>query len=172
MDGVALTCLNYDRHRHDLLTPLRAWLRRPALALTPPRAATINRGMTRAEMALQVALNRRIGRAGRILSHDGLCVRLPELAPDRILPHPDGQRAMCDRLAATLARVNAHLPEVERYRPDVDPAPGGADGEPLSFSPEQIELIGATLGGEIRRLRLALAALRRGVGALEQDGER
>lgn len=158
MDGVVLTCLSYDRHRHDMLTPLRAWLGLPATALTPPRAPTINRGMTRGELALQVALNRQIGRAGRILAHDALCVGLPELSPDRLYPDSQCQRTMCDRLAATLARVNARLSAGERYRPDIDPAPDCAGGTLLSFSPEQIELIGAALGGEIRRLRQALAA--------------
>ena len=160
MDGVVLTCLSYDRHRHDLLAPLRAWLGLSATALTPPGAPTINRGMTRGELALQVALNRQIGRAGRILTHDALLVGLPELSPDRIYPDPECQRAMCDRLAPTLARVNALLSEGERYRPDIDPAPDSAGGTPLSFSPEQIDLIGAALGGEIRRLRQALAARR------------
>ena len=131
MDGIGLTCLNYDRHRHDMLTPLCAWLGLPALALTPPRAPTINRGMTRAELALQVALNQRIGRVGRILS-DALCVGLPELPPDRIYPDSDCQRAMCDRLAPTLARVNASLPESERYRRDIDPAPDHPGGATLS----------------------------------------
>ena len=171
MDGVGLTCLNYDRHRHDLLTPLRVWLGRPALALIPPQAPTINRGMTRAELALQVALNRRIGRAGRILAHDTLCVGLPDVPPDRVYPDADCQRAMCDRLASTLARVNAHLPEVERYRPDVASAPDAAGGAPLSFSAEQIDLIGAALGGEIRRLRIALAARRRGAALEQSDGD-
>lgn len=160
IDGVGLTCRSYDRHRHDLLAPLRAWLGLPATTLTPPRASTINRGMTRGELALQVAVNRQIGRAGRILAHDTLCVALPELSPDRIHPDPECQRAMCERLAPTLARVNEHLPEGERYRPDVDPAPGRAGDAPLTFSPEQIDLIGAALGGEIRRLRRALSARR------------
>ena len=161
IDGVGLTCRNYDRHRHDLLAPLRAWLGLPAATLAPPRAPTINRSMTRGELALQVALNRQIGRAGRILAHDTLCVALPELPPDRIHPDPECQRAMCDRLAPTLAHVNARLSEGERYRPDVDPAPARAGDAPLTFSPEQIELIGAALGGEIRRLRLALSRFRR-----------
>lgn len=160
MDGVRLTCLSYDRHRHDMLAPLRAWLGLPATALTPPCAPTINRGMTRGELALQVALNRQIGRAGRILAHDALLVGLPELSPDRIYPDPECQRAMCDRLAPTLARVNARLSEGDRYRPDIGPAPDSDDGAPLSFSPEQIALIGAALGGEIRRLHQALAARR------------
>ena len=47
IDGVGLTCLSYDRHRHDLLAPLRAWLGLPAATLAPPCAPTINRGMTR-----------------------------------------------------------------------------------------------------------------------------
>ena len=161
IDGVGLTCRNYDRHRHDVLAPLRAWLGLPAATLAPPCAPTINRSMTRAELALQVALNRQIGRAGRILAHDTLCVALPELSPDRIHPDPECQRAMCDRLAPTLAHVNARLSEGERYRPDVDPAPGSAGDKSLTFSPEQIDLIGAALGGEIRRLRIALSRVRR-----------
>ena len=152
LEGVRLTCLNYERHRHDLLAPLRAWLGRPPPPLIPPRAPKINRGMTRAELALQAALNRRIGKAGRILS-DALCVGLPEQPPERVYPDPACQQAMCDRLAPTLARVNARLPEAERYRCDVVPVSGNADDAALSFSPEQIELVGAALGSEIRRLR-------------------
>ena len=158
IDGVGVTCLSYDRHRHDMLAPLQAWLGLPATTLTVPQAPTINRGMTRGELALQVALNRQIGRAGRILAHDALLVGLPELSPDRIYPDPECQRAMCDRLAPTLRRVNACLSEGERYRPDIDSAPDNADGAPLNFSTEQIDLIGTALGGEIRRLRQALAA--------------
>ena len=149
---VGLTCLNYDRHRGDMLAPLCAWLGLPARALARPRADTINRGMTRAELALQAALNRRIGKAGRILS-DALCVGLPELAPDRVFPDADCQRAMCDRLAATLELVNDRLPDAERYRRDIRPA---AAAGALCFDPEQIALIGDALGGEIRRLHLAL----------------
>ena len=157
---VRLTCLNYDRHRHDMLAPLRAWLGLPATALVPPRTPTINRGMTRAELALQAALNRRIGKAGRILS-DALCVGLPELTPDRIYPDPDCQRAMCDRLAPTLQRINERLPNFEQYRRDIYRASESTGGATLCFSTEQIELIGTALGSEIRRLRQALAAQRR-----------
>ena len=171
MDGVGLTCLNYDIHRHDLLTPLGAWLGLTATTLNPPRAPVINRGMTRAELALQAALNQRVGKVGRLLS-DALCAGLPNLPPDHIYPDPACQRAMCDRLASTLARVNAHLPEAERYRPDITPAHETGAGAALSFSPEQIELIGAALGGEIRRLRHALAARGRGLGAVERSGKR
>lgn len=164
MDRVGLTCLNYDRHRRDLLIPVCTWLGMPAGALSPPRASTINRGMTRAELALQVALNRRIGRAGRILS-DALCVGLPELPPDRIYPDSVCQNAMCDRLAPALDRVNERLPEIERYRHDIVPTRGSAGETTFAFDPEQVELIGAALGGEIRRLREALAERTRGVGA-------
>ena len=171
MDGIELTCLNYDRHRRDLLAPLRAWLGPPTITLAPPCAPTINRGMTRAELALQAALNRRIGRAGRILS-DALCTGLPDVPPDPVYPDPDCQRAMCARLAPILEQVNACLPEEERYRPDIAPAPHNADCAGLSFSPEQVDLIGSTLGGEIRRLCLALAASGRGAGAPRPSGER
>ena len=151
LDDVGLTCRNYDRHRGNLLVPLCRWLGVPANALTPPTVPVINRGMTRAELALQAAVNRRIGKAGRILS-DALCAGLPDVPPERIRPAAARQSAMCDRLAPTLERVNARLPESERYRPDIEPDPEPAVGS-LSFSPEQIEAIGAALGGEIRRLR-------------------
>ena len=171
MSSVGLTCLNYDRHRRDLLAPLSAWLGPTAITLAPPCAPTINRGMTRAELALQVVLNRRIGRSARILS-DALCAGLPDVPPDPIYPDPACQRAMCARLAPTLEQVNACLPEEERYRPDIAPASHHAGCAALSFSPEQVDLIGSALGGEIRRLHLALAASRLGAGALHPGGER
>ena len=170
-DSVRLTCLNYDRHRGDLLAPFCAWLGLPVNTLTPPCAPTINRGMTRAELALQVALNRRIGRAGRLFS-DALCVGLPNLSPDPVYPDPACQRAMCARLAPTLEQVNACLPEEERYRPDITSMAHNADHAALSFSPEQVDLIGTALGGEIRRLHLELAASRRGASTLHPGGER
>ncbi len=162
LNDVGLTCLNYDRHRRAMLVPLCAWLRQPTMTLTPPQAPTINRGMTCAELALQAALNRRIGKIGRILS-DALCTGLPELPPDQIYPDPACQSAMCDRLAPTLARVNARLPEVEWYRPDIISALESDSDATLSFCPEQIELIGTALGSEIRRLRRALITHRQGV---------
>ena len=155
-EGVGLTCLNYDRHRRDLLTPLRVWLGLPPASLSPPRAPIINRGMTRAELSLQLALNRRIGRIGILLS-DALCADLPDLPADLIRPDTASQRAMCERLAPTLNRVNARLPESERYLRDIVSAPEVFGDTMLEFSPEQIELIGNALGGEIRRLRVALS---------------
>ena len=157
--GVGLTCLNYERHRHELLRALEAWLGLPGAALTPPRARVINRGMTKAELSLQLALNRHVGRAGKLLS-DALCVGLPEVSPDLVRPDAAIQKAMCERLARTLERVNRQLPESERYRRDVAPAPAVSSGETLGFSREQIEVIGAALGGEIRRLHMAVAELR------------
>ncbi|MCY4431403.1 MAG: hypothetical protein OXC11_13560 [Rhodospirillales bacterium] len=170
LDGVALTCLNYDRHRHDLLAPLGTWLGVTGTRLTPPSAETINRGMTRAELVLQAALNRKIGKAGRILS-DALCAGLPDLPPDRVLPDAACQGAMCDRLAPTLARVNARLPEAERYGFDLDRAGQHEGNTGLSFDPEQVEAIGAALGNEIRRLRHALAARTLAPGVAELWGE-
>lgn len=152
---IGLTCLNYDRHRGNMLAPLCAWLGLPVKALAPPAANTINRGMTRAELALQSALNCRIGKAGRILS-DALCVGLPDLAPDRIIPDVECQREMCERLAATLESVNKCLPEAERYRHDIHPPSNAADSGAMCFNPEQIELIGSALGGEIHRLKRAI----------------
>ena len=168
VEGVRVTCRNYSRHRRDLLAPMCGWLGLPAGALAPPRAKVINRGMTRAELALQAAVNRRIGKAGRILS-DALCAGLPDVPPDRIRPSEARQRAMCERLAPTLERVNARLPAAERYRPDVGPAAGTAAGGRLSFSPAQIDAIGAALGGEIRRL-LKKAAARGRLFPFGEDG--
>jgi len=161
LENVRLTCLNYDRHRRDLLAPLSAWLNLPAADFAPPQERVINRGMTRAELALQAALNRQVGKVGRILS-DALCVGLPDLPPDRIRPDRECQKAMCDRLAPVLARVDAHLPEAERYRPDIGPAPETDRDGSLSFNAEQVGVIGAALGGEILRLRRQAAALRSG----------
>lgn len=160
LEGVGVTCFNYDRHRRDLLAPLRDWLGLAPASLAPPRVAVINRGMTKAELHLQMALNRHLGRAGKLFS-DALCAGLPELSPDLIRPAEASQRAMCERLAPTLDGVNAGLPESERYMRDIVSAPEAFGGAKLEFSPRQIELIGDALGVEIRRLRLTLSELRR-----------
>ena len=160
LEHVDLTCLSYDRHRHRLLSALEEWLGLPRAALAEPVAATVNRGLTWAELALQLALNRRIGKSGRILS-DALCVELPDLKPDRIRPAPACQRTMCERLAPVLERVNAQLPEEERYWSDIDRETENPEARVLQLCPEQIELVGAALGSEIRRLRQARSSERR-----------
>lgn len=157
--GIGITCLNYDRHRRDLLAPLRCWLGLSGSSLNRPRVLVINRGMTWAELNLQVAVNRRLGRAGILLS-DALCAGLPDQTPDVVRPGLASQKAMCERLTPVLERVNQFLPENEHYRWDTGSAPGPESGSGLVFSPEQIDLIGRALGGEIRRLRAELDKLR------------
>ena len=167
LKGVAVTCLNYDRHRLDLLDAVCLWLGVPTATMARPRAAVVNRGMTRAELTLQAALNRKIGKAGRILS-DALCEELPDLPSDRIRPDLACQQAMCERLVPTLARVNAYLDEEERYRPDIERSPDTNGDLALEFSGQQIGVIGAALGAEIRRLRQQLAALEKGPEMLDR----
>jgi hypothetical protein len=148
--GVELAVRNYSRCRDRLLAETAGWLGIGEATLTPPPAARVNRSLTRSEIALQQALNSRLGRCGELLS-DPLCERLPDLEPDDVRPPVAVQEAAWNRLLPAIERVNARLPEEHRYRCDIrEPAP---ETESLCFSAAQLDVIAGAVAGEIARLR-------------------
>ena len=159
--GVETTVRNFSRHRGDLLAVMRDWLDLPEKALPPPPAARVNRSLTAAERELQRALNAALGRGGALLA-DALCQRLPDVAPEAAAPAREAQEETRARLAPAVARVNARLPEAERWRCEIRDAAPRADD--LALSREQLRVIAETLGGEIARLRADLADPARAVG--------
>ena len=148
--GIELTVRNYSCCRDRLLAETASWLGVPEATLTPPPATRVNRSLTRSEIALQQALNHRLGACGMLFS-DALCERLPDLEPDDVRPPAAMQQATWNRLLPAIERVNARLPEEHRYRCDIrPPAPGT---EPLCFSEAQLDVIADAFAGEIVRLR-------------------
>jgi hypothetical protein len=153
-ERITVTVRNYSRHRAGILAPVSRWLDVDPDIWTTARAGTLNRSLTVGELAFQRALNRHLGKTGAILS-DALCERLPDMPPSDLRPARALQVEAWQRLQPTMARVDAHVAEPERYRYDM--RDGDADGEAPVLGAQQIEVIADAMGAEIRRLRLQLA---------------
>lgn len=147
---VVLTIRNYSYCAENLMDEMADWLAIPAeiFSIKPP--AKVNRALTWSELRFQNALNAQLGRSGRLLS-DPLCEQLPDIEPERYAPSLATQSAIWAHLHPMLTELNTRIPEAHRYQFDAltaDPLPGD-----LAFTEEQIRVISAALGEEIRRLR-------------------
>ncbi|MEM8730605.1 MAG: hypothetical protein AAGF79_11870 [Pseudomonadota bacterium] len=114
LDGV-LTFVNYSRHRDNLVNTLENWLGLPAGSLPKPPRAQINRSMTRAELALQRALNAHMGQQASRLIADPLCEGLPDLKSETpYVPRADLE-AFIARMTEMLSerRLRKMIPESE-----------------------------------------------------------
>lgn len=150
--NVSIKLFNYSRHKAHLTDRLADWLGLEAQDLNAPRAPRINRGLTRAETELQLALNTEIGRRGRILS-DALCSALPEVTAHAAYPAKCVQAAMLDRLSPTLGRLNSRLEPDERYQDTLhEPMTLLPQNEANFLSQHQLRVVGSVLGHEIRNL--------------------
>jgi hypothetical protein len=161
LDGVEVTLRNYDSHRGDLLAVVETWLGLPAGALVRPGRERLNRSLTRAEAALQLALNRAIGASGEIFAVR-LGNRLDDVPPDPPRISPAVAEALLARHADALDRIDALLPPGEALSRDV---PDAAEG-PLVFTEAQLETIAEGVAAWVRpaprdRLLRAARALRR-----------
>lgn len=145
-----LTVRNYSRGENRLLIEVEDWLGVAPATLRAPPLARINRSLTHAELALQRALNRRLGACGDLLS-DPLCERLPDVQADEIRPSLAAQQALWERVLPDVLRANARLPEAHRYRKDV--RAGAPSPDALVLSHEQIEVIADALAEGIARTR-------------------
>ncbi|WP_162946940.1 hypothetical protein [Ruegeria sp. EL01] len=150
--NVSIKLFNYSRHKAHLTDRLADWLGLAAQDLNAPRVTKINRGLTRAETVLQLALNAKIGRRGRILS-DALCSALPDVAVHAAYPAKSAQAAMLDRLSLTLECLNMRLEPDERYQDTLhEPQMAFPQSETNSLSQHQLKVVGSVLGHEIRNL--------------------
>lgn len=146
--GGTLTLLNYSRHRDDLLATFEHWLGLAPGALPVPARPQINRSLTRAELALQRALNARLGPRAAKLAADPLCEGLPDVASELPEVPPDDLAAFVTRMDRMLAdpRLLALIPEPERLRigrfEEIAPrfaGPGAAEG--YTFTAEQLDML-------------------------------
>jgi hypothetical protein len=156
---VVLTVRNYSVVRKNLRGAVTDWLGVPTEALVAPPIATVNRSLTNAELELQLALNRVLGR--NLMLAGPLCEQLPDVRADETRPSLQAQELLWERLSPSIEIVNAIVEPEQRYRRDVDTSEPGGDVQ-LSMSPDQLRLIGGVLGAEIARLRIQVS------GDLEQ----
>ena len=150
--NVSINLFNYSRHKAHLTERLADWLGLAANDFVAPKAPIINRSLTGAEAVIQLALNKEIGRRGRVLS-DALCSALPEVAAHAAYPAKSVQTAMLDRLSPTLEHLNSRIETNERYQHDLhEPKPLLTKNQTNSLTEPQLRVVGAVLGQEIRNL--------------------
>ena len=155
LPAVEIEVLHYQRHRADLLGVMARFLGVPVGTLAAGPKHPINRSLTRAELALQLALNRQLGQGACFFS-DHLCAALPGEPSEPSFPPVRVQEAMLTRLRPTLEAVNAHLPVEERYLEDItDP---GAEARPLSAA--QLQEVGTILGQRLGQSQHDLIVVR------------
>ncbi len=162
--GCTLTILNYSRRRKRIVEDMCDWAGIPFAEMVPLQDATINRSLTAGEVEMQRYLNRILGPSGALFGHR-MVYTLPELRGRTLTPSLTAQEAVLSRLGPVIERVNARLPESERYAEDRV----GAPPETFEFTPEQLAAMADCLGGEILRLRGRKQA-RPGEGALARIG--
>ncbi|GAB5376546.1 MAG: hypothetical protein AcusKO_30080 [Acuticoccus sp.] len=124
-EGGSIAVRNYSRFRDDLKGSLEAWLGLPHGVLREPQSTSVNRSMTRAELAFQAAFNRHYGpRSARFVS-DPLCETLPDVRSENPVATRQALERFLARMQEMLAEVSfgARAPEGEGYRlPSLDEA--------------------------------------------------
>ena len=146
-----LTALNYSNCADRLIDVTAEWLGVPADRLSIPDALLINRSLTRAELTLQMAMNRVLGSDANFLART-LTETLTDIRPEKIIPSLMAQQTLWDRVAPLVQQANHHLPPGHEIIFDrQEPEPIGSDQ--FTFSAAQLELIGKVLAEEIRNQR-------------------
>jgi hypothetical protein len=154
-DGIAVKVANYSRHTCSLVPTFAEMLGVDPVLLVWPSVKVVNRSLSGAEAYLMRRLNERFDVQVTMRIADALCNEMPDIPAGRPFLSPEEHAAFNARMAPMIEKVNAIIPEDAHYRLSsyADYAGNGmnAPGEPLSFTPEQIDLIVGLLPGGVRR---------------------
>lgn len=150
-DYFELTALNYSKCSDRLFDIFCDWLAIPSRTLSLPEASRINRGLTRAELTLQQAMNQILGGDAKIVAR-ALTETLTDIKPDRFIPSSESQQMLWDRLKEMINRANKLLPDDHKIIFDKQ-KPETSISDSYSFSAAQLEIIGRVVAEEIRNLR-------------------
>jgi hypothetical protein len=156
--GVAVTVVNYSRHRDRIMERFEIWLGLEPGTLAVPPVGRVNRSLTLAELELQRLFNIGLGKkAGRFISAP-LCAGLPDIRSQ--VPHlpADGLARFLDRMRrmTDAATATGLVPEDEAWQVESDDEAGRIITPPpadmrYSFSPAQIDLLVRSISKQIRR---------------------
>ena len=148
VDGseIQLTIKNYSRHKSNLLAIAEDWLRLPPETLVVPPHEKVNRSLTRAESAFQIAFNRHVGARARLFVSDALANELPNIEAEQIFVEPEALEKFLERMTGLINDVNKFLPDGEGYRIEtLDEAmtrlPTLEEVNQLSITQSQIEVL-------------------------------
>lgn len=146
-----LTALNYCHCSDRLLDIAIDWLDIQKKKIEVPEASWINRSLTRAELTLQMAMNRVLGGDAKIVAK-ALTENLTDIRPEKIVPSPDAQQILWNRLEPSILRANRYLAKGHEIIFDRQ-EPEEKVSDQFTFSEAQLEIIGRVLAEEIRNLR-------------------
>jgi hypothetical protein len=144
--------INYSNIGDDLLSRFYLACGLEKFAYTAPPLKRVNRSLTLAELELQRLFNLHYGPASQAFISDALCNLLPGV---EVLQRPRlsdrAYQEFRDRMAAGIEKVNALLPEPERYTMEVNPSAEGIAGTQYGFSREQLEVLVRSISGSLAR---------------------
>jgi len=132
-------------------------------SLVRPARGSLNRSLTRAEAALQLALNRKLGASGDVFALR-LGNRLSDVPPDPPRISAGVARGILERHGPALDRIDALLPLGEPLAREIQPDARG----PLTLTEAQMAVIAEGIAARVRPtmrtriLRIARQIRRRG----------
>lgn len=141
-EGLDITVVNFSNVRKTLLANFEDWLGLPPKSLEEPQNLSVNRSLSRAEIALQSALNKyveddRAGFIGRTL-----CNELPEIPGEKPTASLKDLSAFQRRMSALITEANAYFGHELYALEALEPYQRGSGAEEgFTFSGEQIDLI-------------------------------
>lgn len=167
--GYRLTVRNYSRLAVPLDDVIEGVLGLSRGTLIRPPSRKVNRGLTRSELYLQQRLHHHLGRefnlflgtkrvTSRGIAYEivakALCTGLPELDAEYAALSAPVHEEFCRRIDAGIAKVNARLPESERYclLSGSMASTAGARGpnDSLLFSEAQVDVLARSIAGVLR----------------------
>ncbi|MDR5654435.1 hypothetical protein RGD00_17625 [Xinfangfangia sp. LG-4] len=157
-EGIELTVHNYSRHADALLPLVEKWLGLAPDALVRPPVERVNRSMTNAELELQRAFTRHLGKESSRFISDPLCDRLPDVDSETPGMSSEGLKRFLDRIGTLLSELNGKVPADEAYRIGTEAdyadmlAVGREDSMNL-FSNAQLEVLAEAIGAHIKALQ-------------------
>ena len=150
-EAFELTALNYSRCADKLFDVVTDWLGVNGASLTKPEAERINRSLTAAELKLQLAMNRILGGDAKIVAK-ALTENLTDIRPEKMIPSPDAQQILWDRVEPMVIHANRYLPPGHEIVFDRQ-VPQFLASDQFTFSAAQLEIIGKVVAEDIRNLR-------------------
>lgn len=150
-DAFELTALNYSRCSDKMLDIVTNWLGLSGTSLSIPEAERINRSLTIAELTLQLSMNRILGGDAKIVAK-ALTENLTDIRAERMVPSPDAQQMLWDRVEPMVIQANRYLPPGQEIIFDRQ-QPVDTKSDQFTFSAAQLEIIGRVVAEDIRNLR-------------------
>lgn len=113
---VAVTTINFSRHKKDLKTLTEQWLELSPGTLIDGPTASVNRSMDKSEILVQRVFNKYVGSFARSFVADALARELPSLKPSKpFIAYPVLEKFI-QRMERDTPLVNARIAASDHYQ--------------------------------------------------------